>query len=79
MATIFNNPPQREETNNGTGYALALLLVLLIVFIFVVYGLPYISSLETGQASQQSQGGGPGIQIPGRIDVHIRQSDNQEQ
>lgn len=65
MATIVNNPP--PSNNSGGPMVMIFVLIVLVVlgYLFFVYGLPAI---------QQIQVAGPQINVPGKIDINVKQS-----
>ncbi len=64
MATVVNTPS--SQTESGMGFFLGALLLIIFVVLFFVYGLPYLSSAV--------RGGTPQINVPGQIDVNVKQT-----
>jgi hypothetical protein len=42
MATIINNPAEREVESTGTGVVIGILAVILLAVLFLLFGLPYL-------------------------------------
>jgi TRAP-type mannitol/chloroaromatic compound transport system permease small subunit len=64
MTVINNAPAPTESSNSGMGFLLGIILLIVFVFLLIYYGLPAI---------QNSFSGGPQINVPGKVDVNVKQ------
>ncbi len=65
MATIINTPAQTKDEGNWLMVLMGLILLAAIIFLLFIYGLPLINE-STGQ---------PGLNVPGQIDINLRQGE----
>jgi len=65
MATVINNPPSTENSNNPMGMVIGLIVLLVFGYLFAVYGLPAIKNVQFGT---------PQINVPSKIDVNVTQT-----
>lgn len=65
MATIINNPPASNDSGGPVGMIIVLVVLVVLGYLAFVYGLP---------ALRQMQLGSPQINVPGKIDVNIKQT-----
>lgn len=63
MATIVNNPPPIQTSDNGMGFLFGAIFLVIALVLFFVYVIPFLSN---------SLRGGPQINIPGKFDVNIQ-------
>ncbi|OGG15092.1 hypothetical protein A2773_04340 [Candidatus Gottesmanbacteria bacterium RIFCSPHIGHO2_01_FULL_39_10] len=66
MATVINNPDTAD--NAGIGFLVGVILLIFAAFLFLYIGLPLIRGVGA-----PSQGGGPNISVPEKVDVNINQ------
>lgn len=67
MATVINNPPERESSGFGPGLILGIIVAILLIILVFGYGLR--SVYRGGNAGNSNN---PSGQVPGRVDVNVR-------
>ena len=86
MATIVNNPPAAQESDNGSGFLLGTVLVIVCVAGMLYVGIPMIRNnapdnrpteinniVPPQQPAPQALPDGQDIKIPENIDVNINE------
>jgi hypothetical protein len=66
MAVYVNNPPvgYTDRPSSGLGFFLGMILLVVVLLALLYYGLP---------ALRGGFGGGPSVNVPGKIDVNVTQ------
>jgi len=63
--TIVNPPPPPENTTDGLGYLGGIIFLAVIIILFVIYGLPYLRTLNN-QGIQ--------VNLPKTVNVNVKQT-----
>lgn len=85
MATIVNNPPTQETSDNGSGFLLGTVLIIVFVVVMLYFGLPMIrntvpqvtqpTQINNAPPAQQSEPQAQPdnqINVPDKIDVNLK-------
>lgn len=65
MAIIVNKSNSPEADGSGVGFLFGIIIILVLGFLIFVFGMPFLRKVMTSS---------PEVNVPGKVDVNIKQN-----